>query len=163
MYRHTESYPLSSGPVCKQYIQDAAGIIWIGSVGGLYHYDPKSDNFINISEENAGINIVQISSMTGDKEDNLWISTLTGIYMLNKKRDQIIRFGKDNGLRDADNSFTRRASATLHDGQLIFGEATGYFAFYPEKLTSAAVKTHLYFTGFWLDNKSLCPGNRDIP
>ncbi len=83
--------------------------------------------------------------MTGDREDNLWLATTTGFYKLNKKRDQIIRFGKDNGLNAADNFFTRRASETMRDGQLIFGNEKGYFAFYPEKLTSAAVQTLFIF------------------
>jgi len=163
MNRHTGKFThYLPGLSVNSIYRDAAGIIWIGSAGGLYHYDPKSDNFINISEENAGINIVQIASMTGDREDNLWLATTTGFYKLNKKRDQIIRFGKDNGLNAADNFFTRRASETMRDGQLIFGNEKGYFAFYPEKLTSTAVPTYLYFTGFWLDNKELKPGKTGI-
>ena len=163
MNRHTGRFTqYLQGLSINSLYRDAAGVIWIGTLGGLFRYDRKLDSVINISEENAGINIVQIASITGDKEDNLWIATYTGIYMLNKKRDQVTRFGKDNGLGEAYNTFNQNAAKTMRDGQLIFGNGNGYFAFYPEKLTRAVSKAHLYFTGFWLDNKELMPGKTKL-
>ena len=138
--------------------KDAAGVIWVGTPGDLLHYDKNSDSFNSISDENLGDNIVEIASIIGDKEDNLWISTETGIYMLNKKRDQIIRFGKENGIPDANNFFYPGSAVLRQDGELNFGNSTGYFSFYPDKLKSSPGKTLLYFTDFWLNNKEIVPG-----
>ena len=142
---------------CNIY-RDAGGIIWIGTPSGLFRYDKKSDSFNSPADENSGKNIVQVLAITGDKEDNLWISTETGIYMLNKKRDQVIRFGKENGIPDANASFIDGSSFTRRDGELNFGDASGYYAFYPDKLKISAISTQLYFTGFWLGNKEIIPG-----
>ena len=137
--------------------RDAAGILWIGTQGGLFQYDKRSDVFNSNAEENVGNNIVEIASITGDKEDNLWIATRSGIYMLNKKRDQLIHYGKENGI-PADIFFNWGEAHTLKDGELMFGYDGGYFTFYPDKLKTASDKTQLYFTRFWLDNKEIIPG-----
>jgi len=141
--------------------KDAAGILWIGTPGGLFQYDKKSDIFNSIAEENVGNNITEIASITGDKEDNLWIATRSGIYMLNKKRDQLIRYGKENGIPESDNFFYDGGGATTRDGELIFIYDGGYYAFYPDKLKTALSKTQLYFTRFWLDNKEIIPGKTE--
>ena len=138
--------------------RDAEGIIWVGTRGGLFRYDRKSDSFNSIAEENAGINIVQIASILEDKENKLWISTESGIYMLNKKRDQTIRYGKEIGISDANNFFYDGASFKRQDGELCFGHNSGYIAFYPDKLKRASDTTRLHFTKFWLDNREIVPG-----
>ena len=87
--------------------KDADGTIWAGTLGGLYRYNRKTDNFNSIAEDNPGNDIVQVEAITGDQEDNLWMSTETGIYMLNKKRDHVIHIGKEYGLPEANNFFLR--------------------------------------------------------
>ena len=139
--------------------KDAAGIIWIGTPGGLFQYDKRSDIFISNAEENVRNNITEIASITGDKEDNLWIATRAGINMLNKKRDQLTYYGKENGISQSDNFFNWGGAHTLQDGELMFGYDGGYYAFYPDKLKTALDKTQLYFTRFWIDNKEIIPGN----
>ena len=146
------------GLVVTSMYKDSSGVIWIGTMGGLFHYDRKSDTFNSISDDNSGINIVAISSIAGDKSDNLWISTETGIYMLNKKRDQVIRYGKENGIPDANTQFIYGSSFTRQNGEINFGDGQGYYAFKPEDLNRSRVRTPLYLTRFWLDNKEIFPG-----
>ncbi|HEY3370436.1 MAG TPA: two-component regulator propeller domain-containing protein [Prolixibacteraceae bacterium] len=148
-----------SGLVITCLYRDADGIIWVGSPSGLFSYDKQTDNFNSIADGNLGIIVVQIESITGDKEDNLWIATESGIYMLNKKRDFLVRFGKEYGLQDANNFFYIKSSFTTHNGEVNFGHALGYYAFNPEKLRISPGKTELYFTRFWLDNKEILPAN----
>jgi signal transduction histidine kinase len=142
--------------------KDADGIIWAGTIGGLYRYNRKTDNFNSIAEQNSGTDIVQVEAITGDKENNLWVSTETGIYMLNKKRDHVTHFGKEYGLPNANNFFYDGSSFTGQDGKLYFGNDLGYYAFLPGKLKIAAGKPKLYFTGFWLNDKQILPDSTSI-
>ena len=142
--------------------KDADGTIWAGTLGGLYHYNRKTDNFNSIAEDNPGNDIVQVEAITGDQEDNLWVSTETGIYMLNKKRDHVVHFGKEYGLPQADNFFFDGSSFTGQDGTLYFGNGQGYYAFLPAKLKVSTGAPKLYFTGFWLNNKQILPDSTSI-
>jgi signal transduction histidine kinase/ligand-binding sensor domain-containing protein len=137
--------------------RDASGIMWVGAGSGLYYYNKPSDSFIEIDNEISGSLIGAVMAITGDKEDNLWMSTSNWIYMLNRKRDQWYHYGKEYGF--IRNEFTSGSSFTRYDGEIILGDPTGYYAFYPEKLkTIASNNTPLYFTGFWLNNKVIIPG-----
>ena len=138
--------------------RDTEGIVWVGTPSGLFRYDKKSDGFNSIAEENSGNNIVEVESIIADKKDNLWIAAESGLYMLNKKRDQVIRYGKENGLREAGNFFYLGSSFCRQNGELNFGYDRGYYAFYPDSLKTSTVKTQLYFTRFWLDNKEMILG-----
>jgi signal transduction histidine kinase/ligand-binding sensor domain-containing protein len=142
--------------------KDADGTIWAGTLGGLYHYNKKTDNFSSIAEDNPGNDIVQIEAITADKEDNLWMSTETGIYMLNKKRDHVVHFGKEYGLPSANNFFFDGSSFTGQDGTLYFGNGQGYYAFLPAKLKVSIGAPKVYFTGFWLNNKQILPDSTSI-
>ena len=142
--------------------KDADGTIWAGTLGGLYHYNGKTDNFNSIAEDNPGNDIVQVEAITGDKEDNLWASTETGFYMLNKKRNHVIHIGKEYGLPQANNFFFDGASFTAQDGKLYFGNGQGYYAFLPGKLKISTGAPKLYFTGFWLNNKQILPDSTTI-
>ena len=138
--------------------QDKAGIIWAGAEDGLYRYNTTSDNFFLTSDETTGFIINQAGSIMSDKEDNLWIGSNSGIFMLNQKRDGIIHYGSENGLFKADNG----ADLTLaiykgQDGKLFFGNGSGYYAFYPEKLSMNPATPKIYFTNFWLNGKVVQP------
>ena len=137
--------------------KDAEGIIWVGSQSGLFSYDSKTDSFTSLAEENSGNNIVQVSSITGDNDDNLWISAEAGIYMLNQKRDHVIRYGRENGIPEANNFFYYGSSFRRQDGELNFGFDGGYVAFYPDKLKTIPGLNQLYLTGLWLDNREIKP------
>jgi len=135
--------------------RDAAGIFWVGTDEALFRYDEKTDSFNSIAETNSGNNIVEVSSIVSDDEDNLWVGTRTSIYRLNKARDQVTRYGNEYGIPDANNFFY--VSFKRHDGQLIFGDDFGYYTFYPKELKRTSSKTQLYFTRFWLNDKEVIP------
>ncbi len=82
--------------------------------------------------------------------------------MVNKKRDHVIHLGKEYGIPEANNFFYKGSSFTAQDGKLYFGNDAGYYAFLPGKLKISAGEPKLYFTGFWLSNKQILPGNTSI-
>ena len=150
------------GLIISSVYKDADGNIWIGTEGGVYQYNRKSDAFDAASEQNPANSIVQVGGITADKEDNLWISSESGIYMLNKSRDHVIRFGREYGIPDANNFFFPGAALTAQNGEVYFGKESGYNTFLPEKLKISRGKPQLYFTGLWLDNKQVLPDSTSI-
>jgi ligand-binding sensor domain-containing protein/signal transduction histidine kinase len=147
------------GLYVSSMFKDRSGVIWVGTMAGLFQYNRQTDRFNSISDNNSGINIVAISSIEEDKADNLWISTETGIYMLNKKRDQVVRYGKENGIPDANADFIYGSSFTGKNGEIYFGDIGGYYAFNPANLNHYGTETPLYLTRFWLDNTEQIAGN----
>jgi len=137
----------------------ADGVLWVGALGGLFYYEPKLDRFASLAETNVALNIAEVRSIIADSENNLWAGTEAGLYMFNKTRDRLLRFGQANGLSDANNFFNNNAAISRKNGELQFGFGNGYCVFDPGKIKAAPVKSQLYFTGFWLNNKLVNPGD----
>jgi len=137
----------------------ADGILWVGAPGGLFHYEPKLDRFASLAEVNVALNIVEVRSVIADRDNNLWAATEAGLYMFNKTRDRLVRFGQANGLGDANNFFHNNAVIARRNGELQFGFGFGYVVFDPQKLNASPAKSQLYFTGLWLNNKIVNPGD----
>jgi signal transduction histidine kinase/ligand-binding sensor domain-containing protein len=137
--------------------RDKDGVIWAGAENGLYRYNRKLDHFSLLSEEDAGLNITNVRSIISDDQNNLWIAASSGIYRLNQKRDQIIYYGKDNGIVT---SYLYYASVyKKQDGELFFGDYTGYYSFYPEKLKISSVIPKIDLTNFWITGRLIKPGS----
>src|SRR4029079_4884649 len=98
-------------------------------------------------------------SVIADRDNNLWAATEAGLYMFNKTRDRLVRFGQANGLGDANNFFHNNAVIARRNGELQFGFGFGYVVFDPQKLNASPAKSQLYFTGLWLNNKIVNPGD----
>ncbi|MGB5665264.1 MAG: two-component regulator propeller domain-containing protein, partial [Maribacter sp.] len=151
-----------SGNSTNDLYKDKSGIIWAATRKGLYKYHKTLDDFYPLSKDSTGIDIDSpVMSIIADNEDNLWISTLTGIYKLNNSRDNLVHFGKESGVITADKD--RLVTATGYkasDGKLFFVDSKGYYAFYPAEFNIPLDKSPLYFTSFWLNNRSLVPDKK---
>ena len=153
-----------SGQIVNDLYVDAGGMLWAGTVNGLYRYDKKADDFFPLSGESTGIQINSyVMAIMGDDEGNLWVSTLNGIYKLNKTRDHLIRFGKENGviITDADRLVVG-SGYKASDGKLFFCDRNGYYSFYPNQLKTLPGESKLYFTSFWLNNRAIKPGTTSL-
>ena len=133
---------------------DGEGIMWVGASDGLYRYDRKLDEFYAFD---AGLNITEVKSMTGDNDNNIWMGSSSGILRLNKKRDQLILYGKENEV-NGENLYYGSAFKT-QKGELFFGDRYGYYAFHPDKLTINTNAPKIYFTNFWINGQVVRPGN----
>jgi signal transduction histidine kinase len=120
------------------------------------------DDFYPLSKDSAGIDINSfVMSIIADNEDNLWISTLAGIYKLNSTRDNLVHFGKESGVIPAENDRHFKANGyKASDGKLFFLDSKGYYAFYPTEFNIPLDESPLYFTSFWLNNRSLVPDKK---
>ena len=137
-------------------MRDGKGVLWAGTTGGLFSYDELSDQFINVNEEiEEGFVNAVLRGITEDHLGNLWMSSFSGILMLNPYRDQAITFGKENGVETE--RFYFGSAYTGKDGKIYIGEGMGYYAFYPEDLTTVPGELKIYCTDFWLDAQPISP------
>ncbi|MGB5360022.1 MAG: two-component regulator propeller domain-containing protein, partial [Eudoraea sp.] len=151
-----------TGIIINDLYKDKSGIIWAGTRKGFYRYNKTLDDFYPFGDESIGTGINSVvMSIIADNEDNLWISTLTGIYKLNLSRDNLVHFGKESGVITADKDRLFKACGyKASDGKLFFLDSKGYYAFYPAEFDIPLDESPLYFTSFWLNNRSLVPDKK---
>lgn len=135
---------------------DAAGVLWMGTSSGLFHYDRKKDTFIPLENSNSSFTIPFIRSMTTDEEDNLWMATSSGIYRLNKARDRLLYLGTRNGV--IGDSLYYGTTNRETDGKINFTATYGYYEILPKNIRINIVPPNIQITSFFLDGKLVQPG-----
>jgi ligand-binding sensor domain-containing protein/signal transduction histidine kinase len=137
-------------------LKDAQGVIWVATeTSGIYHYDAATDAFIPFE---AGLekDITQVMSIVEDGQQNLWFSTRHGLLKLNKTRSNVLLLSESYGITPGSLRF--RAGYKGLDGKLYFGNATGYFAFFPHRWLPNRHAPLVSFTGLRIFNKPVTPG-----
>jgi signal transduction histidine kinase/ligand-binding sensor domain-containing protein len=108
--------------------QDSDGVIWAGTIEGLYRYDGLSDTFIMFTDIEKKVRYDNVASIVEDNERNLWMSTSEGIESLNRARTKFTIYGRNNGV---ENNLNVRAGYKGLNDELFFGDAMGYYHFLP--------------------------------
>jgi signal transduction histidine kinase/ligand-binding sensor domain-containing protein len=130
-------------------LNDSRGNLFAGSETGLFKYDKKADNFSIFAMEGS-----PVYSITEDHEMNLWILTNSGIVKLNSRNGETNIYGKRQGVNLNAMSFL---GYTRHDGELLWGDSSGYFAFHPDKLLHRSPAPNIVINQFLLADLPLQP------
>jgi signal transduction histidine kinase/ligand-binding sensor domain-containing protein/DNA-binding response OmpR family regulator len=82
--------------------EDAAGNIWIGSIGGgIAVYNPDSKQFTTYDFAQTGLNLDYITTITKDRLGNMWIGTIgNGLYQFNARTKKFTLFSSRERLPD---------------------------------------------------------------
>ena len=135
---------------------DTDGVLWVGATNGLYKYNPDADNFIQFTANSSAPNITEVNSIVEDMQRNLWLTTTNQIVRVNPERDEISFFGQNYGI--SQKTFNWLSGIKRSNGEIYFGDYTGYFSFLPDELINNLKAPELVFTGFHLSDKKLIPG-----
>jgi ligand-binding sensor domain-containing protein/signal transduction histidine kinase len=139
--------------------QDSTGNIWAGTGVGLYRYNTQTDEFSLFTDASGLLSAsTSISSLTEDHEKNLWLGTNKGIIKLNVEKNTTVVYGKNRGV-DA-NGIT--LGYTRENGEILYGNNLGYFAFHPEDLMHNIPPPNLSITNFLLASKPVVVGKGGI-
>ena len=136
--------------------EDAQGDLWVGGSNGLYLYNRNSDAFTRFVDLSSLTDINEAISIVEDKQRNLWICFTDGLIRLNPQRNETSTYDTKNGVND----LTLTYSHTGSQGKLYFSNRSGYFAFFPDQLTSNFKPPEIVITSFRLGNEVVKPGKQ---
>ncbi|WP_299556339.1 hybrid sensor histidine kinase/response regulator transcription factor [Seonamhaeicola sp.] len=87
---------LSGYYVRPKLLRDSDGLVWLGSLKGLFIFNPKSETFEHIpfSKQSNQLESNVIRSISEDKENNIWVGTENGLFVYNKKYQNSIHYGQ---------------------------------------------------------------------
>jgi len=129
---------------------DSRGNLWVGTTSGLLKYDKNKDafSFFNNTEGFA------VYDITEDHEKNLWLSTSAGIVKLNLQNNEANVYGKSQGVNTIP---SQNYEYTLHDGEILLGDTSGYFQFQPDKLLHRVPAPNTAISSFLLTDVPVLP------
>ncbi|NQZ10428.1 MAG: GAF domain-containing protein, partial [Algicola sp.] len=151
-YRNAPLEPnsLSNNGIHAIY-QDKKGMMWIGTNGGLNQFNPNSEIFTKFRER-EGLSNDLVTAVFGDENGKLWLALgEQSISLFDPTTETTINnVGSEAGCKANENGHYQAS-----DGQLFFGSADGYCAFYPEDAFRESHPPTIAFTDFRLLNKSV--------
>ncbi|WP_246223017.1 ligand-binding sensor domain-containing protein [Draconibacterium halophilum] len=134
--------------------------VWVGSLSGLYHFNPKTgDN--KTYTVNDGLPNNTVNGIVKDPEGLLWFSTSGGLCRYNVNQDKFDCFYSDDGLQS--NEFRPRSVLIDSDNNLYFGGINGFSIIYPEKLKKNLQIPLVKFTELEIFNKVVYPNEPGSP
>ena len=105
---------------------DSKNDLWCGSNKGLSKYDFSKDAFLSIDNET-----LSVYAAVEDNEGNLWLNTAVGIEKFNLGDKLLQIYGLNQGVNPQS---VTNWGYKRHNGDILYGDTTGYFDFQPDKL-----------------------------
>jgi ligand-binding sensor domain-containing protein len=137
----------------QSFCEDQSGSFWVAGDEGLFRYDKSKHTFIRHLDSGLGTNFSKVRSLLEDSEKNLWLGTENGIFKLNPERQLVRQYGKTFGVNG--NTLCHRSIYQGNEGQLYFGNYSGYLKFFPQQLSQDNIPPQIIFSSFRLaDNTS---------
>ncbi|HUZ60381.1 MAG TPA: two-component regulator propeller domain-containing protein [Hanamia sp.] len=146
------NFIMSSGGV-NCIMKDSSGNFWAAANEGLYKYNKEKDAFALFSDASGALNAsTSIGWITEDHEKNLWLKTNSGIIKLNAEKNTTVVYGKDQGV---DPGAMGSYGYTRENGEILYGDSSGYFAFQPKQLMQNIPAPQISITNFLLSSKAV--------
>ncbi len=141
-------------------LQDSRGRMWVGTFEGLNLFDPEKKTFTSFYEKD-GLPHNTILTLLEDNNGNLWMSTPNGIsnLLITKKETdggytfQFKNYDELDGLQSR--QFNENAALKTKSGELVFGGASGFNIFRPEKIVASKNIPQTVLSDFQVFNKSI--------
>ncbi|MEM9056304.1 MAG: two-component regulator propeller domain-containing protein [Pseudomonadota bacterium] len=117
---------------------DIRGTIWVGTQGGGLQQvigdsrDPESVRFKSFKSGPDGLANGVVYGIKSDTQSDLWLSTNYGIIHFVPGTGEVRNFHRSHGLQDEEFNFGAHFRSSR--GELFFGGANGFNAFYPSDL-----------------------------
>jgi ligand-binding sensor domain-containing protein len=149
----------------KSICVDSKNNIWIGADTAksrdqsLYWLDRRNNQFLTFLDPNSGSHINGIFDIMEDDKRNLWVSTTNAIFKINCKRDELRKYGENSGVHR--NNFVNGDNFKSGNGLLFFGDALGYYSFFPDDLKDNT-QPLLNFTSFKLNGNEVFPSRDGV-
>ncbi len=138
---------------------DRNGVLWYGTLeDGLIRFDRENHSEVQISEA-KGLLHNSVMGLEEDNNGNLWISSLRGLTCYNPEENTFRHYSKNDGLQD--NVFGFGAHFKSRNGELFFGGAYGFNAFFPDSLKEQSYDAPIVLTDIKINNRAAAVGKNE--
>ena len=120
--------------------------LWAGTEFGLNRYIDTENRFEFFNSENSNFSNDFIYCILEDDYNNLWLSSNRGIIKFNTKTHEAENYFVDDGLQGYEFNIGS-AYKNEKDGELFFGGANGFNAFYADSVFKNEYAPKVIFTG----------------
>ena len=129
--------------------------IWVGTMEGLYDFDPYKREFKRYGVDDGLVNN-SISSIVADSDGNIWISSKMGISCLYVNSGKFVNYNVSDGLYC--NEFMANAVCVSNSGRVSFGAVNGVASFVPFESCTRSRGMNLRIVNFVIDNVPINKG-----
>jgi len=157
--RHDPDNPnsLSHDSVFSVSEDQDEGVVWIGTWKGLDRFDQATETVTHYTEED-GLPSNAVIGILSDSAGFLWLSTQWGLSRFDPRTETFRNFDARDGLQSGRFYWTARFQSER--GEMFFGGANGFNAFYPERIPENPHPPPIAITAFSLFNEVV---RRDLP
>ncbi|HWK07252.1 MAG TPA: two-component regulator propeller domain-containing protein [Puia sp.] len=157
-------------------LEDSRGLIWVGTREGLDLFDRKTRSFTTF-RTGEGLPDNTILTILEDNSHNLWLSTPNGLSNMIVSTDstagdyppaglhsysgyswRVKNYDESHGLQGRE--FNENAALKTREGEVIFGGASGFNIFDPQRLRTGTRNPELILTDLQVFNKSIGIGEK---
>ncbi|MFC2088938.1 two-component regulator propeller domain-containing protein, partial [Calditrichota bacterium] len=154
LFNEHDSTSISDNKINSIY-QSSNGILWIGTPNGLNKFIPENETFKRYQRKD-GLYGIDVMGILEDDHGNLWLSTNNCLTKFNPTTEKFRHYFVSDGLQSHD--FLKEAFHKSKSGEMFFGGAKGFNAFYPDSIKDNLNIPPVYLTDFQLFNKTVKPG-----
>ena len=128
------------------------GVLWIGTENGISQFHPATQTFTNALSRTHDIN-GRICGILADQAGRIWVSTYDGLFCYDPGRDRLSKYYGKDGLQGE--GFEYRSYYGTETGELFFGGASGYNAFFGHKIQQDTLLPKPFLTDLKIFNQSV--------
>ncbi len=137
--------------------EDRQGVLWVATEFGLYRRNSNQTNFERFTDAGSELSTANIVGILEDSLQNLWLGSIAGIYKLNKLRNNATIYGKKYGV--AANGLSDMVAYQKHDGEMLFGDGSGYYGFFAGSFRRNASAPQINISDFKIADLPVKPGS----
>jgi signal transduction histidine kinase/ligand-binding sensor domain-containing protein len=137
--------------------KDSKGVIWAGTEKGLYKYNRASDSFSPFFDAQSSLNDMLVSKIVEDDNKNLWILLNSSFVKINADRTRYFIYGRKFGIKAESLLFGGLAKTSK--GEILVGNASGFYAFYPGDLVAENKPLKVVISNLSINNSTIFSGN----
>ncbi len=136
-FRHYRHDPRRGDSLSHDFINalalDNRGVLWIGAFSGLNRFDRRGQSFTRYYRKH-GLPSDMVHAMMFDDRGFLWISAANGLCRFDPQTGSFRAFSMEDNLQGR--NFHNGAAFRGRSGEMFFGGANGFNAFFPERIAS---------------------------
>lgn len=143
---------------CKTVCVDSRGMVWIGTLNGLYVYNPKTKRTQRFGKED-GMPNEMIQGIVEDDFHHIWVTTANGLCRLQPSgKDDYTLTVFDGQNKLGDSKFLPLAIAKAANGKILAGCVNGIYTINPAEVKAMRYKGHPIFMSLSVNGTDIIPG-----